>query len=67
MEPIEAALAAIESLEPGEKPNYTQIARDYGVVRSTLTRRHQRVSASRDTKAQNQQAIPVAQRETRST
>lgn len=40
MEPIEAALAAIESLEPGEKPNYTQIAQTYGVVRSTLTRRH---------------------------
>lgn len=57
MEPIEAALAAIESLEPGEKPNYTKIAQEYGVVRSTLTRRHQRVSASRNTKAQNQQAL----------
>jgi hypothetical protein len=57
MEPIEAALTAIESLEPGEKPNYTQVAQAYGVVRSTLTRRHQRVSASRDNKAQNQQAL----------
>jgi hypothetical protein len=57
MDPIEAALAAIESLEPGEKPNYTQIAQAYGVVRSTLTRRHQRISASRDVKAQNQQVL----------
>jgi hypothetical protein len=57
MDPIEAALAAVESLEPGEKPNYTQIAQAYGVVRSTLTRRHQRISASQDIKAQNQQAL----------
>ena len=57
MESIEAALAITESLKPGDKPNYTQIAQDYGVVRSTLTRRHQRVSALRNTKAQNQQAL----------
>ena len=57
MESIEAALTAIESLEPGETPNYTKIAQEYGVVRSTLTRRHQRVSASRNTRAQNQQAL----------
>jgi hypothetical protein len=57
MEPIGAALAAIESLDPREKPNYTQIAQTCGVVRSTLTRGHQRVSASRSTKAQNQHAL----------
>jgi hypothetical protein len=33
MEPIEAAPAAIESLEPGEKPSYMQVAQDYCVVR----------------------------------
>ena len=40
MEPIEAALAAIESLGPGESINYTAIAKKYGVERSTLSRRH---------------------------
>lgn len=53
MEPIEAALAAIESLETGEKPDYTRIALHHRVVQSTLTRRHQRVSALRNTTAQN--------------
>jgi hypothetical protein len=32
MEPIEAALAAIASLGPGEEINYTYIAKTYGVV-----------------------------------
>ena len=45
MASIEAALAAIESLGLGEQFSHAQIARQYGVVRSTLTRRHQRVSA----------------------
>ena len=51
MSSIEAALAAKESLAPGEELDYTRIAQDYGVVRSTLTLNHQRVSASRNTKA----------------
>jgi hypothetical protein len=37
MEPIEAALAAVEMFEPGEIPTHTRVAQDYGVVRSTLT------------------------------
>jgi DNA-binding GntR family transcriptional regulator len=37
---IEAALAAIEVLEPGEKLVYTKIAEKFGVDRSTLARRH---------------------------
>jgi hypothetical protein len=57
MEPIEAALAAIALLGPGEDINYTNIARTYGVVRSTLTRRHQCVTASCSTKAAGQQAL----------
>jgi hypothetical protein len=43
MSAIEAALAAIDALELGEKISYTQISNQYGVVRSTLTRRHQRL------------------------
>ena len=37
MDPIDAALAAL-SLQL--KPNYTQTAKEYGVDRSTLLRRH---------------------------
>jgi hypothetical protein len=57
MSSIEAALAAIESLEPGEKLIYTQIAAKYGVDRRTLARRHQGATISRDAQAQNQQAL----------
>ena len=46
---IEAALAAIESLEPGERVNYTQIAKEYNVDRTTLSKRHRGVQQSRTT------------------
>ena len=45
---LEAALTAIESLEPGESINYSKIAREYGVVRSTLARRHQAQTRPRE-------------------
>jgi hypothetical protein len=54
---IDAALTAIKSLEPGEKVVYTHIAAEYGVDRRTLARRHQGISASRDTEAQNRSAL----------
>jgi hypothetical protein len=57
MEPIEAALAAIELLGPGEETNYTHIAKTYGVVQSMLTRRYQCVTASCSTEAADQQAL----------
>jgi hypothetical protein len=57
MSSIEAALAAIESLEPGEKLVYTQIAAKYSVDRRTLARRHQGAIISRDAQAQNLQAL----------
>jgi hypothetical protein len=40
MSSIEAALAAIESLKPGEELVYTDIAAKYGVDCRTLARRH---------------------------
>jgi hypothetical protein len=40
MSPIEAALAAIEALEPSEKLIYAQIARKYSVAVSTLSQRY---------------------------
>jgi hypothetical protein len=57
MSSIEAALAAIESLKPGEKLVYTKIPEKYGVDRKTLAQRHQGASISRNTQAQNQQAL----------
>ena len=57
MSAIEAALAAIDVLEPGEKINYTKISNQYGVVRSTLTRRHQRLLTTRELEGQNRRAL----------
>jgi hypothetical protein len=57
MSSIEAALAAIESLEPGEQFSYRQIAVEYHCNRTTLARRHQGLASSRSTMAENQQAL----------
>ena len=40
MDPIQEAIAEIESPEPGDKFSYQQIAKKYGVNRVTLARRH---------------------------
>ena len=58
---IEDALAEMESLKPGESPNYTRIANKRDVVRSTLTRRHQAATTSRATNALNQQKLSKQQ------
>jgi hypothetical protein len=57
MDSIEAALAAIELLEAGEKPVYAQIAKKLSVKPTTLAMRHKGASTSRNTKAQIQQAL----------
>ena len=54
MAPIDEALAAIESLEPGEDFSYTEIANEFGVVRSTLARRHQGQVVPRESRQQHQ-------------
>ena len=41
MDPIQAAIEAIESLAPGEHFTYREVAKKFGVERSTLARRHQ--------------------------
>jgi hypothetical protein len=48
MNPINAALAAIKSLKPGEDFSYTKIAERFSVIRSTLTRRHQGATRARE-------------------
>lgn len=57
MEPIDAALAAIHALQPGEKLVYAQIARKYNVDPRTLARRHKGITTSRSVAAQNCQAL----------
>ena len=47
IDPIEVAIAAIDSQELGESFSYNKIAKQFGVVRSTLIRRHQRVTQAR--------------------
>ena len=57
MQPIDAALAAIDALKPGEKPVYAKIARKFGVDPVTLSRRHRGISTSRQAAAENRQAL----------
>jgi hypothetical protein len=55
--PIEAALAAIELLKPGEKLVYAQIARQYGVEPTMLACRHKGASTSRAIRNGNQRTL----------
>ena len=57
MSSIEAALEAIESLDVGEKINYSKIAREFGCSNVTLARRHKRVSTSPSIRYGNRQAL----------
>ena len=57
MDPIQAAIEEIESLEPGEHYSYTAIAAKHNVVRSTLTRRHQGLATTASVKNFNQQNL----------
>ena len=41
---IDAALAALDALKAGESFSYTEIAKQYGVQRSTLSRRHRGIT-----------------------
>jgi len=61
MSPIKEALVEIESLEPGEQFTYTQIANKHGINRSTLSRRHRSVTASRAAIAAEQQKLTPQQ------
>jgi hypothetical protein len=61
---IEAALADLESLKPGERPNYAQIGRKHGVDRSTLSKRHRHVQQSREARYEAQRILNDQQSET---
>jgi hypothetical protein len=58
MSSIEAATAAIKSLDSGEQFSYRQIAKLYGCDRTTLAGRHKHHSrTTRSLEAQNRQAL----------
>jgi hypothetical protein len=57
MDPIQAAIAELESQNEGEKLSYTKLAAKYNIDRSTLSRRHQGLQAPKKTKEQNQLKI----------
>ncbi|QGA18749.1 hypothetical protein EYB26_006434 [Talaromyces marneffei] len=48
MAPIDLALEYIQVLDPKEKINYTQIAKKFGIDRSTLSRRHRQITGSKE-------------------
>jgi hypothetical protein len=54
---LELALAEIAQLNPCEKVPYTRIAKKYGVVRSTLTRRHRAETRPRNEVSTEQQNL----------
>ncbi|KAF1922316.1 uncharacterized protein M421DRAFT_413138 [Didymella exigua CBS 183.55] len=54
---IEAAIAAIKLLEPGEQFSYRKVAAEYHCYCTTLAWRHQGIAGSRSTMAENQQAL----------
>jgi hypothetical protein len=57
MTPIDAAIEAIESLKPGNLINYTKIAKEFGVNRITLSRRHKGIQRSREDQYEDQRVL----------
>ena len=57
MDPIEVAITEIESLEPGEYFTYIKMAEKFGVSRTTLSRRHRRVTRTREQADQNRKNL----------
>ncbi|KAF2785467.1 hypothetical protein K505DRAFT_262072 [Melanomma pulvis-pyrius CBS 109.77] len=53
MAPIDNALAALRSLEPGEQINITQVAKKYGCNCTTLSKRWRGVQGSIAQKLKN--------------
>jgi len=58
---MDAALEALKSLKPGEKPNYSQTVKKYGVDRSTLSRHHRGVHGTLNEKIENSRFLTTIQ------
>lgn len=57
MDPIDAAVEALKSLKPGERPNISKVAREYGVERSRLSKRYHGVQGSCASKTENMRLL----------
>lgn len=57
MAPIDEAIAELESLKPGDSINYTEVAKQYGVDHSTLSRRFWGVQHPKEDQYENQQVL----------
>jgi DNA-binding transcriptional regulator LsrR (DeoR family) len=57
MDPIKAAIEEIKSLPYDQSFTFSEIARKYGVVRSTLIRRYKAITEPRTVKAVKQHAL----------
>ena len=57
MDPIDAAVEALKSLEPGERPNISQVAREYGVERSRLSKRYRGVQGTYASRAEKKRLL----------
>src|SRR6266516_4760475 len=64
MKPIDAALAALKSLEPGEKVNFTATAKQFGCNRSTLSKRYRGVQGSSEQRYEDQRLLNDQQAKT---
>ena len=58
---IETALESLKSLKIGEKPNYKQTAKKYGVSRTTLRRRHRGLQGTQKEKWEKQRLLNATQ------
>jgi AraC-like DNA-binding protein len=61
MNPIDAAIDAIESREPGANLSYREVAKQSGVDRTTLSRRHQGRTQSYAAASQQRQLLSPQQ------
>jgi hypothetical protein len=57
MSSIEVVIEAINSLKPGDSINYTKIAKQFGVDRTTLSRRHRGVQQTKDHQYKQQRIL----------
>ena len=61
MDPIDAALAALELQDP---PNYTWTAKEFNVNRTTLSQRHRRITRSREDTTEMKSLLSIQQERT---
>ena len=64
MTPIEEALEALQSLKPGERFSYTEIATKYGCNRTTLSKRHRGLQGTRAAQYESQSVLTDEQSKT---